>query len=301
MSVAYAPRTSSDSRPSLAAEKTAELLENGYCIIPDIISKAKVEALHEDLKERFAKTPFSDGDFYGRRTRRFGGLLKRSPHAADFVMHKLVLEIVEAVLGPHCDNLQLNIAQGLEIWPGEGEQTPHRDEDMWRAGKGKMEVLINVMWPITPYRAENGATLVWPNSHRCPESYYLDRNQAVATEMEPGTALLFLGSTLHGAGANRTNMPRTGVVVSYTLGWLKPYENQWLVYPPEVARNFSPELAALVGYQLHRPNIGNYEGQCPSVLLRGPVPEYLPAVDGLRPDQVLEVIEFKAKQKGPSQ
>ena len=79
--------------------------------------------------------------------------------------------------------------------------------------------------------------------------------------------------------------PRRGVIVSYCLGWLKPFELQWLVYPPEVARHFSPELAALVGYAQHRPNLGNVEGQCPSVLLQDVVPAHLGAIDALRPDQ----------------
>ncbi|HXC56482.1 MAG TPA: phytanoyl-CoA dioxygenase family protein [Rhizomicrobium sp.] len=291
MSVAFAQR------PMDAADWTQELLDRGYCIIPGLMPKTKVEAFHDDLKERFARTPFCDGDFYGRRTKRFGSLLKRSAHAADFVQQKLILDIVQAVLGPHCDRFQLNLVQGLEIWPGEGEQNPHRDQDMWGGQKGQTEYLVNVMWPFTPFRKENGATLVWPDSHRCQDTYYIDREEAVFAEMDPGSALLFLGSTLHGAGANRTARPRTGIVVGYTLGWLKPYENQWLVYPPEVARNFSPELAALVGYQQHRPNVGNYEGQCPSVLLRGGVADYMQAVDELRPEQVAEVAGFKAMQR----
>ncbi|MFX8036135.1 phytanoyl-CoA dioxygenase family protein, partial [Acinetobacter baumannii] len=56
-------------------------------------------------------------------------------------------------------------------------------------------------------------------------------------------------------------------------------------YPPEVAKAFPPELAALVGYRQHRPNLGNYEGQCPSVLLGGHAGEPLGAIDALRPDQ----------------
>src|SRR3546814_19319567 len=72
------------------------------------------------------------------------------------------------------------------------------------------------------------------------------------------------------------------MIVSYCLGWRKPYENQWLAYPPPVARRFEPELAALVGYRQHRPNLGNYEGRCPSNLhddkRRGP----LGALDALR-------------------
>ena len=78
---------------------------------------------------------------------------------------------------------------------------------------------------------------------------------------------------------------RRGIIISYCLGWLKPYENQWLTYPPEVASAFNPELAALVGYQQHRPNLGNYDGQCPSILLGGDPPDHLAAIDALRPDQ----------------
>jgi ectoine hydroxylase-related dioxygenase (phytanoyl-CoA dioxygenase family) len=105
--------------------------------------------------------------------------------------------------------------------------------------------------------------------------------------MAPGSALLFLGSTLHAAGFNRSQHVRRGIVIGYALGWLKPYENQWLAYPPHLARTFSPELAALVGYRQHRPNLGNYEGQCPSVLL-DPAHDAdapLAAKDALREDQ----------------
>ena len=279
----------------------AELLAQGYCVIVDLVPRETVQALHDDLRSRFERTPFCVGDFYGSRTKRFGGVLKHSAHAATLVQHPLILKIAQAVLGPHCDRFQLNLTQAVEIWPGETEQVPHRDQDMWRGPKGELEYLINVMWPFTPYRAENGATVVWPGSHRRLDEGRLPRSEAIATEMEPGSAMLFLGSTLHCGGANRTALPRAGMITGYSLGWVKPYENQWLVYPPHIAKTFSPELAALVGYQQHRPNLGNYEGQCPSVLLRDDVPEYLAAVDELRAEQVKPLAEFKAGQRASVQ
>src|SRR5437773_2741242 len=120
-----------------------ELLAHGYCIIPDLVSTAKVAALHHDLRGRFERTPVSDGDFYGRRTKRFGGLLKRSAHAAAFVQHPAILDIDQTILGRFCDRFQLNLTQALEIWAGEGEQIPHRDQDMWRGAQGEIEYLIN--------------------------------------------------------------------------------------------------------------------------------------------------------------
>jgi ectoine hydroxylase-related dioxygenase (phytanoyl-CoA dioxygenase family) len=272
------------------------LLVEGYCVIPDLIPKT-IEALDRDLAEDFERTPFCEGGFYGARTKRLGRLLIRSSHAEALVRHPVVTGVVEQVLSPWCDTIQLNLTQAIAIHPGALPQLPHRDQDMWRGAIGEVEYLVNVMWPLTPYTRDNGATLVWPESHgeraldpAVPASEF-------PVEMAPGSALLFLGSTLHGAGGNRTNAVRRGCIVSYCLGWLKPYENQWLAYPPEVARRFSPELAALVGYCQHRPNLGNFEGQCPSILLGGEVPAYPGAVDALRPDQAAMVAEFVAGQE----
>jgi len=275
---------------------SAELLEHGYCIIPDLVPGWKVRALHSDLKERFARTPFCVGDFYGPKTKRFGGLLKRSAHAKDFIAHPVILDVTNKVLGPFCDRFNLNLAQAIELYPGAPKQYPHRDQDMWRGDTGRIEYLVNVMWPFTPYTKENGATVVWPDSHKRQGEIQIDERESIVAEMLPGAALLFLGSTLHGAGGNMSNMIRSGMIISYCLGWLKPYENQWLVYPPAVARHFSPEVAALVGYQQHRPNLGNYEGQCPSVLLGGNLAEYLPATEELRPDQIEMVERHKAER-----
>ena len=99
------------------------------------------------------------------------------------------------------------------------------------------------------------------------------------------------------AGGNSSSEVRRGAIVSYCLGWLKPYENQWLAYPPSIARNFDPELAALVGYAQHRPNLGNFEGQCPSLLLNDEIPDRIGAVDALRPDQAEQVAEFVRAQE----
>ena len=282
------------------AEKwTATLLEEGWCVIPNLLSPDTIRALDQDLARDFAETPFCEGGFYGARTRRFGRLLTRSPLAKKIVEHPLVLDIARKVLGPWCDTVQLNLTQGLALHPGAPPQLPHRDQDMWRGAIGETEYLVNVMWPFTRYTAANGATIIYPGSHgRRALGPDIPRG-AFAAELEPGSALLFLGSTLHGAGGNSSDEVRRGAIVSYCLGWLKPYENQWLAYPPEVARTFSPGLAALVGYAQHRPNLGNYDGECPSILLRDQVPERIRARDALRPDQEEMLADFVRQQDWP--
>lgn len=277
----------------------SELLEQGYCVIPDLLPQDVITKLDSDLAEDFEQTPFCKGGFYGERTKRFGRLLSRSPVAEQLVRHSLVLNIVNRVLLPWCDTIQLNLTQGLALHPGAPPQLAHRDHDMWRGAVGETEYLVNVMWPFTRYTRENGSTVIFPSSHGVHALNPDIPPGEFAVELEPGSALIFLGSTLHGAGGNRSGEVRRGAIVSYCLGWLKPYENQWLAYPPEIARTFDPELAALVGYAQHRPNLGNFEGQCPSILLGPGPPTRIGAVDALRPDQAAMVEDFVRSQQWP--
>lgn len=264
-----------------------DLRDKGYCVLPQALPPAIIAAIDADLSSRFEATPFGSGGFYGEMTKRFGRLLIHSRHARELVSHPFVLAIAETILAPFCDHIQLNTTQAIAVFPNAPEQLPHRDQDMWPAPKGETEFLINVMWPLVPFRAENGATRLWPGSHGKAALDPGPAVQPVVPALEPGDALIFLGSTLHAAGANRSAAVRRGIIVGYSLGWLKPYENQMLGYPPHLARDFPPDLAALVGYRQHRPNLGNYEGQCPSVLLENGADPDAPrgAIDALRPDQ----------------
>lgn len=274
----------------------ALLQAEGYTVVRRAVTTSFAAAFTNDLDARFAATPWCDGDFYGRRTKRFGSLLIRSPHAAALVQHAMAVGLAERALLPHCDRIALNLTQAVEIHDGAFAQYPHRDEDMWGGPKGEVEYLINVMWPLTPFTADNGGTRLWPGSNHLAGAA-LREEDAITPELMPGDMLVFLGSTLHGGGANRTPLPRRGLIVSYCLGWLKPFELQWLVYPPAVARTFSPELAALVGYAQHRPNLGNVEGQDPSVLLRDDVIEHRAATDALRDDQAAALQAYVAEQE----
>jgi hypothetical protein len=284
-------------RPDELDRGCATLLREGYMVVEQALPKAVLEALDRDLAADFEHTPFCEGGFYGGRTKRFGRLLTRSALSDRLVRHPLVLGIAETILAPWCERIQLNLTQAIAIHPGALPQLPHRDQDMWRGPTGEIEYLVNVMWPLTPFTGENGATLVWPGSHGAMAGPAEFEGEPRAMEIEPGSALVFLGSTLHGAGGNRSAGIRRGIIISYCLGWLKPYENQWLAYPPAIARTFPRALSELVGYAQHRPNLGNFEGQCPSVLFDGSADERRGAVDALRPDQASQVEQYVSSQR----
>lgn len=275
-----------------------DLNSDGWAVVRGAVDPAMIAELDDDLSACFSATPMCRGGFYGERTRRFGALLSRSRHAAELVMHPTMLGVAEKILHPWCERMALNLTQAIAIHPGALPQLPHRDQDMWPGPKGAMEYLVNVMWPLTQFTLANGGTRLWTGSHLYHDVPLLEEAEAIVPDIGPGDALLFLGPTLHGGGGNCSTAVRRGIVTSYCLGWLKPFELQWLVYPPDIARNFPPDLAALVGYAQHRPNLGNVEGQCPSILLRDDLPDHLAAIDALRPDQADAVEAFIRSQMG---
>lgn len=281
-----------------------QLLEDGYVIIENLIDESFVGQIAEELDVWFDKTPLCQGDFYGWNTTRFGSLLSKAPSTQKLALHSVVTPIMEKILGPNCDWYQLNVAQAVRIHPGTKDkpcfqQPPHRDQDMWPCEKN-CEYMVNVIWAIDDFTEENGATIVYPKSHTTSAEFdyttfdYKTAETKVAA-MPKGSALIFLGSLIHCGGANKFFRDRTGVIFSYSLGWLKGSENQFLTYPPEVAKNFSPEIQKLIGYQIHMPNLGGYENHCPSVLLKGERPEILPAVDAF-PDSIQQIIDGMKEQ-----
>jgi hypothetical protein len=272
------------------------LLEDGYTILSKAAEPRSIEAMSDALDPRFSRTPFCVGDFHGPRTKRFHRFLARAPGGPDLAVHPALLPAVHAILGLWCDFPELNLAQGVEIHPGAPAQIPHRDQGMWPLPKGAMELSLNVFWPMTQFTAENGATRVWPRTHVDPNEDF--SGDPVICEMSPGDALLILGSTVHAAGANRSRQPRRAAIFSYCLGWLKAYENQSLAYTPEEVRAFPSQLAPLLGYRWHRPNLGTYDGQCPSVLLTGEPNEYLATIDALAPHHEPLVAAYAARQQG---
>jgi ectoine hydroxylase-related dioxygenase (phytanoyl-CoA dioxygenase family) len=105
------------------------------------------------------------------------------------------------------------------------------------------------VWALSDFTRENGATQVVPGSHKWEKGRQPTADEIAYAEMSSGSVLLYTGTVLHGGGDNTTKSDiRTGVFMHYALNWLRQEENQYLSCPPEVAKDFSPELRSLIGY-----------------------------------------------------
>ena len=59
-----------------------------------------------------------------------------------------------------------------------------------------------------------------------------------------------------------------------------------------IARHYPTELRDLVGYAVHRPNLGWFDGQDPSIALREKRPKHLASSDFLLPDSEARIKAF---------
>ena len=70
--------------------------------------------------------------------------------------------------------------------------------------------------------------------------------------MSAGSAVVYLGSTIHAGGTNATTGRwRRGMHVSFVVGWLRTEDNNYLSTPPDVARTLPRRSQELLGYSAH--------------------------------------------------
>lgn len=244
-----------------AADDVVDALQrSGAVVVEGGLSEDDAGRISEELSVwRDAASPGGDpdkhpfmADFFGRRTQRFTGLSGRSPEfVAKILLDPLLLEAARRTLLPFCDGIQLNTAQAMIVGPAEAAQYLHRDQENWlpyRPPAGH-EIVMSSMWAISDFTEVNGATRVVPGSHTWEPSREPGPREIVPATMSKGSVLFYLGSLIHGAGANESGAWRFGLHVSFLAGWLRPEENHFLTVAPADAERLPAEAKALLGHE----------------------------------------------------
>ena len=233
---------------------TAAVATDGGAIIRHLIDADTVAALNRELDPWVASTPGGRDDFTGRLTRRTGALVARSARCRDVVMHPSIVAMANGFLAPYTNKIQLHLTQVIDIGPGQGAQELHRDRLAWGGYvPSAIEPQFNTIWALTYFTEENGATQVVVGSPSWEPERAAESGEVARAVMDPGSVLVYSGSVIHGGGENRSDAPRRGLNITYTLGWLRTEENQYLSCPPHIAKDLDPELQELLGYTM-----GNY-------------------------------------------
>jgi ectoine hydroxylase-related dioxygenase (phytanoyl-CoA dioxygenase family) len=192
--------------------------------------------------------------FYGDRVRQITGVAARSRvFGEEILCHPFYAGVCDAILGPNCSTYQLNVAQVMDRGPGAEQQILHRDEDVWvHLPRPHAEVQLASVIALVDFSAEIGATVVVPGSHRWGRERVPEPEELACAEMPAGSAVVYLGSTIHAGGRNATaDRWRRGMHMSFVVGWLRTEDNNYLSTPPDVARTLPRRSQELLGYAAH--------------------------------------------------
>ncbi len=247
-----------DSSASIS-EIAQQLTTTGAVIIENLANARLCDQVAAELRLHFDKDgTYAENDFNGYNTLRQSTILAKSTTSADLIGEPKVMAVIDQLLSPFCENFQISSTTGIEILPGEAAQVLHRDDTIYPLRIQGVEWQVGVMWALTDFTEENGATQVVPGSHRWIEGRNPKQSEIQQRAMSKGSCLLYRGSTLHGGGENRSTSPRMGLISTYALGWLRQEVNQYLTVPMDMVKSYPESIQRLLGYQTHGLYLGRY-------------------------------------------
>lgn len=263
----------------------AALERDGACIVEDAVNVEDLAGLNQDLEATIAATTPAMRNpnreemvrFYGTKTIRIDGLPAKSDTFVRFMLDPTMHEVCRHFLRPGCPDYLLNTAQLIQIGPGEHAQSLHRDEDAWPdMPADRPNLSVQALIALSEFTDENGATQVVPGSHRWASGRIPEPHEITHAVMPAGSAVYYLGATLHGGGANTSqDVSRRGLFCGYVVGWLRTAENLFLSVPIDQVRHMPHRVQELLGYK-SLDGVGVVDVGSPMVLLQEHL-DYTPA------------------------
>lgn len=202
---------------------------DGWYVMEGVIPENEVDTVRESVEQstivhRNPNAPDGIGHV--------PGFIRYDQSIAPFLADPRMLALVEALLGPH---VRISFTTGTINYPGNERGGWHGDWPFNQNNAGHIPapypdatMHITTLWMLSPFTCENGGTLIVPGSHRSNNNPTgnngVDPNAPYPTEMQatgPAGSVLVMDSRMwHATAPNRTEQPRTSVVVRYAPWWL---------------------------------------------------------------------------------
>jgi len=248
-------------------QRVAEINAQGYTILENAIEPELVAELRETIRQVHVETKAAPRNTpaEGFATLRLYNLLARGEVFQRVPVHKEVLPLAEALLGPEC---LISGMTSMDIGPTEKPQFLHADDVTLRIPKPHVPLMVTTIWALTDFSDENGGTRIVPGSHRRADPDYSKEHDSQPAVMSAGSVLVLHGSTWHGGGGNTTRDEwRLGINMQYCAGFIRQQQNQPLSIPVDVAKTFDERLLRLCGYHLFLGIMGHVDGASPGAAL----------------------------------
>jgi ectoine hydroxylase-related dioxygenase (phytanoyl-CoA dioxygenase family) len=259
------------SRDASAGDVVAVLERDGGVIIEDFLSRETLAGLRKDLQPLLERQSTGRDGFAGFKTRRLSALFAHTRHCAEIATHPLYLKPAEHFLCRPREvwvggnkvslaaDIRIGVTQAIQLAPGQGAQPLHRDDTvfLWRHPTNGREGRVQIICALSDFTSENGGTLVIPGSHKWDDERKPEISEAIPTVMKAGSALIFLGSTFHAGGANRTESEyRTAASIALDASNMRQEENMYLSLSSDLVATYPEQIQRLLGWSAGTNHMG---------------------------------------------
>jgi ectoine hydroxylase-related dioxygenase (phytanoyl-CoA dioxygenase family) len=240
--------------PASLQHKKRQLLDDGYCVVPEVLDTAQTAFVRERLsvaanefRRRGDSTFMPVLDPNDANVRVFN-LLELDPVFRDLIRHPLALGFVRHLLSEHflISNFTANIAR-----PGSGSMTLHSDQALVTPAPWLTPWSINVIWCLDDVYEENGATRFIPGSHRFTEPADLPPDAMQLTvpfRAHAGSCLVMDGRLWHTSGANVTDHAERALLFGYySADFVRPQVNWNALLSGETQASLDAEMRGWLG------------------------------------------------------
>ncbi len=268
-------------KPSRDSARLGSDLETwGYCVIERALEGRTLDAVRRRLVAQSAAERTLHNNKNPANTdpvnQWVGMLLNKGDIFFELIRHPLAMSLVEHLIGP---DYVISCVDAQIQHPGAGTMPLHTDQ-WWmpvpeqpgirperpaakrRGQSGSLDpspsqmpiapiACANVMWMVTEFTEEMGATRIVPKSHhsgRQPDPSVPHKIPSVAAVGPAGTAFAFDARLWHGAGANRSSKARYGITTVGHGPQFRQLENYTRGLRPDVMARTPPEMLRRLGF-----------------------------------------------------
>ncbi len=227
---------------TLTPAQRKSLDEEGYFVAPGLIPPDELQQFRATFEDQSRKQS-SNLQNAASGTRHLNGLAGGRLFQRIYTHPKLLAAVWQVLKRP----FRLGELQGRDPLPGYGQQGLHAD---WRPRQpGEPFRVVNSLWLLDEFTAENGATRVVPGTHLLPHAPGKHAGDPSSRHPEEviitaaaGAALIFNGHLWHSGRQNRSQGPRRVLQCS----WIDRFQPSFSE-PIENLDHLSPEARIILG------------------------------------------------------
>jgi ectoine hydroxylase-related dioxygenase (phytanoyl-CoA dioxygenase family) len=232
-----------------------EIETRGHTRFERALPEATVIELQEELERLYARQAEITGKPWGPE-RVLENLTNKSLRFLDaIVATRPVLDLVEALLGPHLVLASLNARSSSAPTPAQGLHRDHQGPLLYeRAPDGSLRpacLYVQTLWVLDDMTADRGATRIVPGTHTPEAGSPRDDSpygEPIPLVASAGTVVVFAPSLWHGGGEHTGPGVRRMFHGFFSRAFCMPQFDNLRSMPPDLLARCTPFQRQLLGY-----------------------------------------------------